>query len=98
MARLGVEPAEQPVERLQARVGDAILLADAESTAEVRPPAGDGEDAEDAPPRDADGQVDSMLGRLRLELKSQKLEIAQAENESSPFSDTVSLGTSRERR
>lgn len=40
----------------------------------------------------------AIFGRLRLELKSQKLEIAQAENESSPFSDTVSLGTSRERR
>ncbi len=46
----------------------------------------------------------AIFGRLRLELKSQKLEIAQgerraeAENENSPFSDTVSLGTSRERR
>ena len=46
----------------------------------------------------------AIFGRLRLELKSQKLEIAQgerraeAENENSPFSDSVSLGTFRERR
>ncbi len=46
----------------------------------------------------------AIFGRLRLELKSQKLEIAQgerlagAETENSPFSDSVSLGTFRERR
>jgi hypothetical protein len=46
----------------------------------------------------------AIFGRLRLELKSQKLEIAQGErraevgNESSSFSDTLSVGTSRERR
>jgi hypothetical protein len=46
----------------------------------------------------------AIFGRLRLELKSQRLEIAQgerhaeSEDESAPFSDTVSVGTSRERR
>ena len=44
----------------------------------------------------------AIFGRLRLELKSQKLEIAQAEaeneNENSPFSNTLSMGPSRERR
>jgi hypothetical protein len=46
----------------------------------------------------------AIFGRLRLELKSQRLEIAQgerraeSENESAPFSDAVSMGTSRERR
>ncbi len=46
----------------------------------------------------------AIFGRLRLELKSQKLEIAQGErraedeSENSPFSDSVSLGTFRERR
>ncbi len=46
----------------------------------------------------------AIFGRLRLELKSQKLEIAEgerraeSESENSPFSDSVSLGTFRERR
>jgi hypothetical protein len=46
----------------------------------------------------------AIFGRLRLELKSQRLEIAQgerraeAEGENSPFSESVSLGTVRERR